>query len=402
MPGAYLKWKAPSMRNLFDSDLVENIQAPKGGRFCLAGRKAAAQRGAVIESIRRERPHLVNSRNICRVGVIQSASETGVKTFTDTLLAALAESTRVSAEVLDLREATRAQLRGFQVLYVPYLHLNNCRYLYKLVGLGVPRVMTVHGWAYEESWQEFKEQHDPAVKLRKLLTIPFYWLILRSGFFDVVTAPSPVTRERMRHPAIQVIHNAIRVEPLGQEANPRHSEPQSPVRLVAYSGKGGGKHLSIAPLLQIVTQLRQRSARPVELHVFGDSALAQQSDQPWLVFHGKTSREQFRQFVLDSDLFITLKTFPDLGYAEMEAGERAIPMAKLYTGVHEELEHDVSGIVARDPGELLDSLTRFVADYPASKQRLGQGFRALIEREKSVAVIRQQWEELFLKVASIQ
>jgi len=202
-----------------------------------------------------------------RVGVVKAKSQTGVQSFLDTFWGSLSLSERCQAEWVDLSSCSKQSLNSYDVLYFPYLQIGNVIHFGKLLGSRIPRVLTIHGWVYEEAWDELRSTSNPLVKLRKLLTMVIYWMILKLRLFDIVTAPSPVTREKMGGGSIEVLSNAIAVE-----ATPaiELKTGDEPLLFLAYSGIGGGKHLSIAPLIEVFREVFVRSSRALELHVFGE------------------------------------------------------------------------------------------------------------------------------------
>ena len=103
----------------------------------------------------------------------------------------------------------------------------------------------------------------------------------------------------------------------------------------------------------------------------------------------------FLNYLKISDLFITLKDFPDLGYAEMESGILKIPIAKYFTNNSEEIIPDKTGILGLNYNDLFLKLRSYLRRYPSEKHRLGKNLYDYINRNKDARLIIQEWENLF-------
>jgi glycosyltransferase involved in cell wall biosynthesis len=216
--------------------------------------------------------------------------------------------------------------------------------------------------------------------------------------FDAIICPSESTAEENGLKNARIISNALFAEDFEKVNGISARMVSNEILFVTYVGIGGLKNLAIDRVLDIVERLNGSLKNgKVTLLIFGKEYLG--NSNPYVRFMGYS--HQFLGILKSSDLFITGKKFPDIGYAEMEAGFLGIPIAKFTENYgKEEIIDGNTGILAKTEEEMVSKLLDYVLDLENNKRKLGKSFEEYVEKNKSWSEIVDQWNQLFLNVCA--
>lgn len=337
-----------------------------------------------------------------KIAVIEIKSATGVETFTNEFIENFKKySINGELEVIDLNNCTRKKLKTFDLIYFPTLNYDIIKKIYKLVFIKSKKVLTVHGWVTSESLQAFKEERRFFKKIIKLVNPLAHWILINFGFFDITTSPTLNTAEVNGYKNTKVIPNGINSKAVKFDREINVSKLKlSDINLVSYSSIGGGKDLSVLNLIKSLQSFLDSNSSyksKIKLHVFGKKP-KRIDDESFVELYGKVSRELFVESFRYMDLFITWKTFPDLGYAELEAGLNEVPIMKLYTNKNEELVSGKTAIIIDSETDFQDELLKFLDEDVSIKKQLGINLKKYICDNYFWDKVILKWEKLFEEI----
>lgn len=334
-----------------------------------------------------------------KIGIIDvSEREGGRRAFIDNFYKALKKE-GYAVDFVDLKKASVDVLNSFNILHFSSHFWG--KQLWKLLLATRPKkILTIHGWVMKERLHDLRHmglgfRASCREFIYSLLSLVF--LRIAPLLFDAITCPSKRTAEENRLKTAAIISNALFPEYFRNidEINVRRK--QNDVLFVTYVSIGGLKNVAVARTLKVVRRLNEvLKRRKVTLLVFGKD-YPSRDESPYVHFMGFS--DKFLRVLRSSDLFITGKTFSEIGYAEMEAGILGIPVAKFTTdSATEEIIDGQTGILAKTEDEMVRKLLDYVSDLENAKQTLGNNFRKYIENEKSWSKVIGRWNELFMHV----
>lgn len=332
-----------------------------------------------------------------KIGVIDVAThEGGVRTFVDNFSKALGREGYI-VKIVDLSRYTVKELNNFDILH---LQTFIGKYHWKLLFARHPvKVLTVHGWVLKEKLNSISRSRNRNwTGLRMVLYFPLMFLMwnLVTLFFDFITCPSVRTAEENNLNNAIIISNAIFPKSYANVDVICLREKPDEVLFATYASGGGLKNVTLDRTIRVVEKLNKIiKSKSITLMVFGKNDCVKPS-YPYIRIMGYSSK--FLNILRSSDLFITGKTFPDLGYAEMEAGILGIPVAKFAEDYEiEEIIDGETGILAKSEDEMVNKLLNYISDLDNNKQNLGNSFYEYIKMNKSWNKIITQWNKLFMK-----
>ncbi len=338
-----------------------------------------------------------------KIGVIDvSEREGGVRTFIDNFSKALRRQGYI-VKTIDFERASVGELNSFDILHFsnPFLRSVDrsiLKYVWKLLFTRHPRkVLTVHGWVRKEILytrsQNWRRSADSGAIVSVLLKFLMWKLV--PLFFDSITCPTTRTANENKLKNAFVISNAIFPEYYSSIDPVDLSMKTSEVLFVTYVSIGGLKNVALNRTIRVVRKLNKiLKSKKVKLLVFGKDYYGR-SRYPYVQIMGYSSK--FLSILKSAALFITGKTFPDLGYAEMEAGILGTPVAKFTEDYEtEEIIDGQTGILAKNEEEMVNKLLDYVSDLENNKQKLGNSFREYVTKNKNWSSVIGQWNEVFM------
>jgi glycosyltransferase involved in cell wall biosynthesis len=339
-----------------------------------------------------------------KIGIIDVAErEGGRRTFVDNLYRALKENGH-DVHIVDFNTASLDMLNSFDILHFSSHFMEKQTWKLLLVRLLVrhpKKLVTIHGWVGKEKWYSLKHTKPKFGALyRKFINYLLNLAFLRISpfLFDAITCPSESTAEENGLKNARIISNALFAEDFEKINGISARRASNEILFVTYVSIGGLKNLAIDRVLDTVVRLNEalKSGR-VTLLIFGKDYLG--NFNPYVRFMGYS--HQFLEILKSSDLFITGKKFPDIGYAEMEAGFLGIPIAKFTEDYgNEEIIDGNTGILAKTEEEMVSKLLVYVLDLENNKRKLGKSFQEYVKKNKSWSEIVGQWNQLFLNVCA--
>jgi len=336
-----------------------------------------------------------------KLGVVNVLDkEGGRRTFVDDFCRALRRE-GYAVSLIDLDTISWRALNGFDILHFSADFLG--RNMWKVFLAQHPkRVLTIHGWIKKEKLHALKHTRlQPG--LRALCRVFFFdlfslaFLRMAPFFFDAITCPTENTVAENGLRNVTIISNALFVERFCKVDGIDIRRGQDEILFTTYVSMGGLKNVAVGNTVRVVDRLNQiLKDRKVILLIFGKDYLGGETS-PYARFMGFS--DKFIRILKCSDLFITGKTFPDLGYAEMQAGALGIPIAKFTNNPdREEIADGQTGILAESEDEMVKKLLHYVSDLGNFKRELGNNFRMYVENEKSWTKVISHWNHLFKQV----
>jgi glycosyltransferase involved in cell wall biosynthesis len=337
-----------------------------------------------------------------KVGVVDvTEREGGRKTFVDNFFMALREE-GYRVHLVDLDRVSLSMLNSFDVLHFSTHFLG--KQMWKLLLSSHPKkVLTIHGWVKKE--RLFAPRYadiDLRTSVQEILYsfLSLVFLRIAPFLFDAITCPSKDTAEENGLKNVTIISNAIFPEYFDNIDKIEVRKQSNQILFVTYVSIGGLKNAAIVRTVEVVEKLNGiLKSGKVVLLIFGKD-YSETRKSPYISFMGFSSK--FLGILRSSDLFITGKTFPDLGYAEMEAGILGIPVAKFTENYeNEELVDGRTGILSRDVDEMVAKLFGYVSDLESNKNVLGSNFRNYVYGNKSWSSVIVKWNKLFMEVCQV-
>jgi glycosyltransferase involved in cell wall biosynthesis len=319
-------------------------------------------------------------------------NEGGRKTFVKNFVKAL-QNEGYQASLVDMTKASLKELRNFDVLCFSdhFFGIHS----WKLLFVRSPKkILIVHGWVKKETI--FALNHSNLKEKISILSSLFAWAFIPT-LFDAVTSPTERTAQENKLKGALIISNAV--EGKIQENNQNDSPEAKELIFTTYTSIGGLKSTALDRVIRITLRLNERlTENKVHLMVFGkypDNTGGYQH----VSFMGYSNR--FLEVSKHAALFFTGKSFPDIGYAEMEMGLLGVPIAKFTENyAYEEIVDGQTGILAKTEAEMESKLVEYVLDVKNNRQRLGGAFQQYVKTNKSWPVIIKQWNQLFVFLIS--
>jgi glycosyltransferase involved in cell wall biosynthesis len=333
-----------------------------------------------------------------KVGVVNvNDTEGGRRPFVDNFYEALRRE-GYNVHLIDLDKISLKALNNFDILHFSAVFLG--KHMWKVLLATHPKkLLTIHGWVKKESSYRFKHtrvQLGLGASCRMFFFDLFSLAFLKTApiVFEAITCPTKHTAAENDLRKVTIISNAIFTERFCNIDEIDVRRGQDEILFVTYISIGGLKNVAVNKTIEVVRKINQvLKDRKVILLIFGNDYLGGDTS-PYVRFMGFS--DKFLGILKSSDLFITGKTFPDLGYAEMQAGALGIPIAKFTKNCKtEEIVDGQTGILAKSEDEMVGKILNYVSDLENAKQTLGNNFRKYIENEKSWSKVIGRWNELF-------
>ena len=328
--------------------------------------------------------------DLMRVGIIDvNVKQGGVRTFIDNFTVAL-EKQGFEVKLIDFQEAPLSYLNSFDILHFsrPYLGIQS----WKLLFITHPKkVLTIHGWIKKEFTHYLKNGYPSFIERVKIIMALSTWQIT-VRLFDLITCPSKTTANENGLKSALIVSNAIFPDNYCKIPRICIKSASKEIVFSTYSSVGGLKDESVSRVIEVITKLNKLLVtEKITLLVFGVSTPKTKANIKFMGYH-----PDFLSYLKGSDLFITAKQFPDLGYVEMEAGALGVPIAKYVTDCAlEELIDNITGILAKNDDELLQKLLNFISNIDNTKLTIGLNLRDYIIRKKSWDKVAPIWTDLF-------
>jgi glycosyltransferase involved in cell wall biosynthesis len=236
------------------------------------------------------------------------------------------------------------------------------------------KILTLHGWIVDEI-KLFLLSDEVAIwrRIRGFIATILNWLFVRFllsvNIFKVVTAVSRITAMKNRVNAV-VIPNAYICRRFSQKMN---ISSKKIFKVITYVSIGGGKFASLPVLYTVFVKLRsmlRTMGYDAVLEIYG-------KDVPsWLILKNDAVRYMgyvgdFRRRIIDADIFIAPYTFPELGYAVLDAMCAGVPVAKFTSCVEcEEIKDGFNGIVSDNLDDFVKKIFNYLISTGDVKSRL--------------------------------
>ncbi|OQA32744.1 MAG: putative teichuronic acid biosynthesis glycosyltransferase TuaC [Betaproteobacteria bacterium ADurb.Bin341] len=170
-----------------------------------------------------------------------------------------------------------------------------------------------------------------------------------------------------------------------------------------------GRHFSNKGIRDLVEAMRLLADTPyrdrVRLDLVGDGPLLPELrtayTSPNVTFHGRQGDDFLNRILAEADLFVFPTLFEGMPTVVMEAMSYGTPIAVTDTGATLDLLDEQVGFLLqkKNPGQIAETIKRFV-DLPAeSKRAMGDAARAKIARQFTWPVVARQHYELFRNLA---
>jgi glycosyltransferase involved in cell wall biosynthesis len=201
-----------------------------------------------------------------------------------------------------------------------------------------------------------------------------------------------------RDARIHVLPNAVDLPP-----NPR-AKAFGPVARLAFVGRHfsnkGIQDLAEAMRILAGTSYKDR----VRLDLVGDGPLLAELkaaySSPTVTFHGRQGDDFLNKVLEEADLFVFPTLFEGMPTVVMEAMSYGTPIAVTDTGATLDLLDDQVGFLLqkRNPGQIAETIKRFVDMPEAAKRAMGAAARAKIAKQFTWPVVAEQHYDLFKQV----
>jgi glycosyltransferase involved in cell wall biosynthesis len=266
-------------------------------------------------------------------------------------------------------------------------------------------IMTLHGWVVKETLIYYSRSNEKTLK--KFLTLinimvqwNFYRYLLSRSIIDYITSVSKITaRENGIRNAI-IVPNAILCRPLDDPCKDHSKRHKHNFRIVTYVSIGGGKIESVPVAVTIinhVNKLLKLSNLQISaiLEIYGkdvpDNIIQTISRLPFVKYMGYVS--DFKERIKGADLFLMAYTFPELGFAALEAVCMGVPLAKLTADpTEEEIVDGFNGILATSPYEMAVKMYNYLLKRDEQKCFMAKNAISTILRKRDPQVISLYWK----------
>jgi glycosyltransferase involved in cell wall biosynthesis len=271
-----------------------------------------------------------------------------------------------------------------------------------------PRIiLTLHGWVIKETLLGFSRFSKKTYReLFGLISYIILWSIYRHllirSIIDYVTSVSGITaRENGINEAL-IVPNPILCRPL-DSCRTHHSIHYHNFRIVTYVSIGGGKIESVPTAVAIVNHVNKllkmnNLQMSVTLEIYGkdipDYILRIISHVPFVKYMGYVS--DFKGMIKGADLFLIPYTFPELGFAVLEAICMGIPIAKLTADpTEEEIIDGFNGILATSPYEMVVKIYNYLLKKDEQNCYIAKNAITTILKKRDPQVISLYWKYIF-------
>jgi glycosyltransferase involved in cell wall biosynthesis len=264
-------------------------------------------------------------------------------------------------------------------------------------------ILTIHGWVIKEALIYFSKSNEKAFR-RFLLLIyimvlwNLYRYFLNRSIVDYITSISKITaRENGIRNAI-IVPNSILCKPLDSCKDYRRYNNN--FRIVTYVSIGGGKiesvPIAVATVYHINKLLKMNRLQiSVMLEIYGkdipDKILQMISRLPFVKYMGYVS--DFKDKIRGADLFLIPYTFPELGFAALEAVCMGVPLAKLTADpTDEEIVDGFNGILATSPYEMAVKIYNYLLKRDEQKCYIAKNAVSTILKKRDPQIISLYWK----------
>jgi len=271
-----------------------------------------------------------------------------------------------------------------------------------------PRIiLTLHGWVIKEALINFSRLNKKTFRrFFGLIYIMILWSLYRHllnrSIIDYITSVSRITaRENGINEAL-IVPNPILCRPL-DPCRIHSSIHYHNFRIVTYVSIGGGKIESVPTAVAIVNLVNKllkmnNLQMSVTLEIYGkdipDYILRIISHIPFVKYMGYVS--DFKGKIKGADLFLIPYTFPELGFAVLEAICMGIPIAKLTADpTEEEIIDGFNGILATSLHEMVVKIYNYLLKRDKQKCYIAKNAISTILKKRDPQVISLYWKYIF-------
>jgi len=335
----------------------------------------------------------MNSFHQYKIAIVDVDAKTGgVRTFVDNFVRALKTYTNHKIDLINFRRIGISELKQYDIIHFSGI-FTSLFWKYFFIPKGVKRILTVHGYIKDERIESFLKEKNIFKKFKILISLLIWRFFLKISYFDVITTPSETTKRINNFKKANVITNAIFLDDYINVNSIKLLN--NSINFITYSSIGSRKN-QIKDLIDIITNLNKKGFSST-LYIFGVNPENININKlpSFIKYMGQVKRKLFLSYLKRSDIFITLKKFPDLGYVETEAGAMKVPVIKLWNNQYEELNDGITGIVANDKVDILEKLIEFIKNYPKSKKKLGKNYYEFIKKSKNWEMVIRKWNSIF-------
>jgi len=266
-------------------------------------------------------------------------------------------------------------------------------------------MMTLHGWVIKEALIYYSRSNEKT--LRRFLVLIYimvlwnlYRYLLSRLIIDYITSVSKITaRENGIRNAI-IVPNAILCKLLDDPCKDHSKRHKHNFRIVTYVSIGGGKIESIpiaVTIINHVNKLLKLSNLQISaiLEIYGkdvpNNIIQTISRLPFVKYMGYVS--DFKERIKGADLFLMAYTFPELGFAALEAVCMGVPLAKLTADpTEEEIVDGFNGIFATSPYEMAVKIYNYLLKSDEQKCYIAKNAISTILRKRDPKVISLYWK----------
>jgi glycosyltransferase involved in cell wall biosynthesis len=266
-------------------------------------------------------------------------------------------------------------------------------------------MMTLHGWVIKEALIYYSRSNKKTLRrffglIYTMVLWNIYRYLLSRSIIDYITAVSRITaRENGIRDAI-IVPNPILYRPLDDPCQDYSKRRKHNFRIVTYVSIGGGKIESIPTAVTIVNHINKllklnNLQISAILEIYGkdipDNIIQTISRLPFVKYMGYVS--DFKDRIKGADLFLVAYTFPELGFAALEAVCMGVPLAKLTADpTEEEIVDGFNGILATSPYEMAVKIYNYLLKRDEQKCFMAKNAISTILRKRDPQVIYLYWK----------
>jgi glycosyltransferase involved in cell wall biosynthesis len=269
------------------------------------------------------------------------------------------------------------------------------------------KILTLHGWVLDEARVSVFTSYGVREKLKSLLVyvqITINWIIHRfiliPYVYDYVTAVSYTTAKKNSVRAL-VIPNPIICKNVNFLESYSKFFPNEMI-FITYVSIGGGKMLAVPRFVRLINLLNKRLEdvginKHVILHIYGkdvpSSIIASISKIQYVKFMGYVN--DYSKRLKEAALFLAGYTFPELGYAVLEAMCMGVPVAKFTENPElEEIIDGFNGILALSDEEMIKKLVKYILDMDKMRRKLAVNAKNTIVKKRDPTYIAVMWKTI--------
>jgi glycosyltransferase involved in cell wall biosynthesis len=268
-------------------------------------------------------------------------------------------------------------------------------------------ILTLRGWVIKEMLIYFRSDKKTFRRFFKLVYFMVLWnlyrYLLSRSVIDYITSVSRITaRENGIHDAI-IVPNPFSCRSLDDPCKDYSMSHKHNFRIVTYVSIGGGKIESIPTAVTIVNHLnkllkKNNSEISAVLEIYGkdipDNIIQTISRLPFVKYMGYVS--DFKERIKGADLFLMAYTFPELGFAPLEAVCMGVPLAKLTADpTEEEIIDGFNGVLATSLYEMAVKIYNYLLKKDEQKCYIAKNAISTILRKRDPQVISLYWKYIF-------